>query len=427
MFLSKYLTNSKVFYFFIIAFTFYVYAKSVIFTGLPSIGIAFLAVLPLLMLGSKQSMYYIFYLLPFSWYFPGYIVLFLFLIIVLKNKRYNVLLQFIFALLFILQEFFHLMSYSFQIDWVHSISPMAFLSLFFYLLFYQNNNLNYSKCVKYYCIGSCLAVLLAYLTIIKLGGYDLFISGAFRSGAVEGMIFETPILNANSAAFFSLVSFSCLLFAKDKLGLPLVLYVTLLIASIVLGFMSFSRAYMLMIGFSLFLYLFIVSVRNKFIIVFVGILAFLAISFVSHSFIDSIVDVFSDRLSGANIETAGGRTIIFMSYNKWLMENTDALIWGAGINYYNEIVKIGHSTHCGLQQIVVCTGIIGLSILVIAAAKFFRMNKTSATTIQATIPFLICLAFNQSIQFFMPQFLMFPFVAAAYMYKINSNTAEFTQ
>lgn len=414
------LKQGKIFYFFITAFTLYVFAKSILGIALPSAGILVFALVPILMLDDKQSLYYIFYLLPFSWYIPGYIVLFLYVLIVYKCKEHNRFSQFLGALLLILLELFHLFTYERQVDWVHSVSPLAFIALFYYLLFYQDRRLSYSSCIRFYCIGSIFAILLSYLTLVQFGGLEAFMSGVFRGGLDESFSDDYPALNANSAAFLSIVSLSCLLFAKDRLELPFLTYIILVVTFIVLGALSFSRTFILLTGLSFVLYICFAKVKNKKLIIICGFLGVVATIWFFPMLVDSIMSVFSDRFTGANIETAGGRVGIFSSYNKWLLENSDALIWGAGINYYADIVNVGHSTHCGLQQIIVCTGVIGLIILGVSFFKFFRINRTHSTQIQAFIPFIICFAFNQSIQFYMPQFLMFPFIASAFLYKINS-------
>lgn len=412
--------QSKVFYFFIVLFSFFILAKSIFGIILPSAGIVILALVPLLFLDIKLSLCFIFYLLPFSWFFPGYIILFLYIIIVYKCKEHNKSVQFIGALLIIILELLHLLTYNNQVDWIHSFSPLSFIALFFYLLFYQDETINYSSCIRYYCIGSIIAILLSYLSLIQIGGLEVFLSGVFRSGTDDAMSKDFPVLNANSAAFLSIVPFSCLLYAKNKLELPFPIYIILLITFIVLGALSFSRTFMILTAISIILYICFAKVKNKKIIVLCGIVGVFATILAFPVFVDSIVNIFSERFNGANIETAGGRTDIFASYNKWLLENYDALIWGVGINYYYEIVNVGHSTHCGLQQIIVCTGFIGLFILCVSFYKFFKINRTNNTQFQAIIPFIICLAFDQSIQFYMPQFLMFPFIVSAYLYKINS-------
>lgn len=411
--------NFILLYIFTMAFILYLFASSV-FMVLPYVGIVAFSVLPLFVMDLRKSIYYTFFLLPFSWYYPGYVILLVFFMLLFKCRGTFKQNQFIFSTVLTILELIHLMLCPFPVEWTHAISPIAFIALFFFLLFFQNDSVEDNQCIKFYCIGSCFAVLLSYLMIIQVGGFDLFISGAFRSGGAEDMGQDSIILNSNSAAYLSLTSFVCLLFSKDRYDLPFVIYIGLVLFSFVLGVCSFSRTFLFLVFFTLIAYIFAANVKNKLKLVFVGVLCAIAAISCFPTLISSIFDVFSTRLSSYDIGDAGGRTEIFAMYNQWLINNPAALFWGAGINYYNEVTNLGHATHCGLQQILVCTGIIGLFLYSIVAVRFYKMYKNGSTSLIALLPFFICFVFDQSIQFLLPQFLMFPFIAVAYMFRINS-------
>ena len=130
------------------------------------------------------------------------------------------------------------------------------------------------------------------------------------------------------------------------------------------------------------------------------------------NYVDSVYDVFFTRFSSENLETAGQRTDIFKAYNTWLFEH-DKIVSGIGILYYIDITNIGHACHSGLQQIYIAYGILGLIIFLLAGGvyKYLFINRI---TFSYFIPFVICLIFDQSIQFLSNPVLLFPFVMLAY-------------
>jgi len=420
MVLQKNEWSSKTLIAFIIAFLLYVFASSVFITELPYSVIIVFSILPFLVLDCRKSISFTFFLLPFSWYFPGYIILLVFILLIFKSKGDNRSIQFSFTIILVILEILHLLLSSFPVEWSHALSPLVFIALFFYLIFFPKGGVEESQCIKLYCISACFAVLLSYLMIIHSGGFDLFILGTFRSGMTLNMERDSVILNSNSAAFLSLTSFVCLLYSKDKLGLSNLYYIIFLLFSFTLGILSFSRTFLLLVSFALFAYFIIERKKKKYKTVLACLLFVIIAGFCIPSVFDAILNVFSARLTSYDINNAGGRTEIFMQYNRWLLDNPEALIWGTGINYYQEITDVGHATHCGLQQILVCTGIIGLILFFIAAKRYYSLYRTNTSSLQAMIPFFICVAFDQSIQFLMPQFLMFPFVVTAYLFRIIS-------
>lgn len=409
--------------FFMLVLTTVLILKEIMGISVPVYAIVGFATLPLLILPANESIKYTYFLLPIGWYYPGFTILLALLILLLRNRHYTGKTFIYYSTLIIVLETAHCLMYDFAITISQPTSTCSFLAMFFYLLF-AKNKISYADCIIAFSLGTLVSLVTSYGYIISNSGIDALITGALRGGFVDTVIVDTdhPVLNANSAAYIALASFVSLLFSKKELNLPNTLYFLLVILLFFLGLLSFSRTYILISGLSLIIFILFSNTKNKFSILGVSAVAFLLLLFLVPSFYEAIENSFLVRFSESNLSTANGRTEIFTAYNEWWFSHPYAMILGTGITYYNYVVpSIGHSIHCGFQQLYVCCGIYGVFIFLIAALRFKKIFVPQNMEFSYYIPFLLILAFNQSIQMLYPQFLIFPFLVTSCVLRVKNN------
>ena len=196
------------------------------------------------------------------------------------------------------------------------------------------------------------------------------------------------------------------------------LYVVLMVIAIASGLLSFSRTWMLVVAVIMLWYLIFEKQRNK---LFMVVLMFLALFVViSQGWIEQILLTFTDRFELQNMETAGGRTELFHIYNEFWLSDISYVFFGTGTTFYKIIANMPLSIHNSIQQIYVCQGLFGLLIYILVAIYFSRNYSSPYKDYVSYIPLIAVFLFSQSLQFLMPQFLMFPILGAAYVLRINT-------
>lgn len=390
--------------------------------NLPMIVIVGLISIAMLWLSYRDLIYYTIFLLPFTWHIPGYIILILYALLLIKGRNHGVNIWQIFPpLILALLEVFHLSMYEFSYSYEGVISICSFIALFFYLLFLDKRDIQASYIVKLFCYGTIVSLLLSYYLQIDSIGWDIVIEGGVRSGIIEESdgYDEVFLLNANSAAYFAITAFACLMLGRDKLKLTKVEYIILLFTSLGCGLLSYSRTFIIVSCLVILLTL-LVSKGNKKIYYFLSIAIVALLVFWIEG--DRLYDVYMHRFNEDNISTVGGRSVIFKKYNDFWLDNPRDVIFGIGVKYYSQYSGIVNSMHNGIQQVYVCFGIVGFIIYAMSIIKFYNSFCHRKTlSLIYYIPIIACFIFDQSIQFLNPQFLMFPFIGAAYALKIRDN------
>lgn len=184
------------------------------------------------------------------------------------------------------------------------------------------------------------------------------------------------------------------------------------------GAITISRTWAIMVV--LILVLFVFRSINK-PVVWIGsiaiVLCIIYFDLIPESFMKSFVNRFSER----NLGSGGGRVELFDEYNNFLYENPSYLIFGISVLGYKEVAyKIWNSTHNGIQQIYLCTGVVGFVIFILAAVMFYReFIANTHGPMYRWMPFLIAVLFLQTLQFLNPHILMLPLVMTAFILKIR--------
>lgn len=381
----------------------------------------------MVLLPYTQLVYLLFFILPLTCGIPGYVMLVSIVLLVLKSKHITAA-QIIPAVLIAISEILHVTFYDFNADFRGVLSYLSFISVFFFLLFEQDKTVMRQVCIKYFCFGAVFTLAVIYAGLMLENGFAEVIAGNLRSGFAMGIeeveeMKNRLVLNANSIAYYSIVSLACLLLGRRKLQLGFLSYVSMLVIAIAGGILSFSRTWLLLVAVVFVLFIIANKPSNKFILG-AAIAAIVGLVIVSDSaFFAPIVENMTSRIGNDDIATAGGRFIIFERYNDFWLSEMKYVLFGTGAVYYKEVAGQFMSIHNGIQQIYVCYGLCGILLYIGVIVGFLRRNKHIKLSLLFCLPIIACFLFNQSIQFLNPYYLMLPFIPAAYALRIEKRGA----
>lgn len=339
-----------------------------------------------------------------------------------KSKNKNIY-QFIFTILILVFELIHFASYSFATDF-YKFAVFALVLLFFFFLLFDNQDgdENVRDDIKYYIIGTAVALFVVVLHSIMMFGIEKTLlgyqrlGGGFEEDEIEGKM--ATIFNSNYMAYYSVVAFTLALFVKGvfkKAWFKVVMMLVVVFA----GIMTSSRSWLLVTGIILLIYLLLSRVKNKLLFIITALIVIVAaqqIPTISSAFYDR----FEQRIEGQDIREAGMRRKLFMQYHEFLAQHPERLLLGTGALYYRKICAISYSTHNGSQQLVVCYGLLGVLILIWIGIVFHRaFVKNIKHKLWDYVPFFACVLFVQTIQLINPVSLLLPFVAGLLPLKLK--------
>lgn len=349
--------------------------------------------------------------------------------LLLKSKKINIR-QIVFPLVLILLEFF-LEIFVAQCKPYDFTLYSFYIFIFCFMIFDENEGYDFGEVIKYFVASSAFVSLIIVLYSIQTYGIINILSGSIRIGAVNsdiamGVGILTDIdetsthisTNPNTLAYFSISGISLLLVGKEKLKMNNIIYILSFSFLLIAGALTVSRTWLLCLVLLFALY-FQKKIRENFAFLLLSLVIVFLFLFL---FKDStIVELFSSRMDNGNVVTGGGRTEIFSKYMNFLLNNPMRLLFGCSVIHYRDVAHIGNSVHCGLQQILVCYGCIGIVIFLIMAYQFKKRfySYNGRKPFVYLLPFLIILLFDQSIQFLNPHYLMFPFIFACYALRLS--------
>lgn len=388
--------------------------------NMPMIMVVAFASVIMLFLPLDALVCYVLFITPFSWLTPGYLVLIAFVILILKSRKLTAM-QIVPGLIIMFVEIVNVSLYDFSITWAPVMSYCSFIGLFFYLLFYKSvNNYDNTIYLRSFLIGVTISLCVNNYILLSYYDLEILLSGALRTGIVEAeetRAVDIFVLNANSAAYYSITLLSCLFLGPKKLKMNVYLYICLLSVAIVSGLLSFSRTWVLVLIVICVLYILFEKIQTKLV---AGVMiSILMLILLSSQWVDQIIETFTTRFDNQNFETAGGRTELFAFYNDVWMSNMKYMLIGTGATFYKLVTNGVSSIHNGIQQIYVCQGLLGLFIYVYSAMHYHKHFKVNNIGIISYLPVIAVFLFGQSLQFLLPQFLMFPILGAAYVLRIN--------
>jgi O-antigen ligase len=366
---------------------------------------------------------FFFFSIPFQAAIHGITVVILLIALLLKSRRVNVP-QIVFSVIILLDEFIHLLGYSFTVDFKYFFIYAPNVLLFFFVLFDDSlSNNDIYQGIKYYAIGvSVIALAIIFHAIEEYGMAGLFLGSMRIGGDIDLDInagHQYTVMNANTLAYFSITALSLLLFVREAIN-DRVFKVIIIIILLLAGVLSTSRTWLVLGAMVGIIYFMTTRQKGKLGFIITTIALFLvAISFTDYS--ENLVSRFEERFQDEDVISGGGRESLFNAYNTFLRNNPDYIVFGTGTLYYKQVTNIYESTHSGFQQLYLCYGIVGVVLYLICFILFFkRYRKGKKFQLACFMPFFTCLVFDQTIQFLMPYFLMLPFVATMLPLKLKN-------
>lgn len=350
--------------------------------------------------------------LPGNYFLPIWCIVVLFHQIQNKTFRFSILA---FWMLIIFWESLIYCFYSFEIPTMNVLGYFSALFLTFTLVS-ENQNINYRTPILCFCIGCCVllgTIFLMYSRDVTM----MYTEGGVRMGgdSYTDTLEMTLKTNANNIGYLSSASIACLFAMFYYKKINVVTFLILAGTSFICGMYSISRTWALSMALILIVY-FIFQKENKkvgyallFVIVISGACYF--------SKYPLLLDAFTGRFEGDQIETGGQRTILFAQYNDFLMKHSWNLLFGTSAQLYKNVTGLYHSTHNSLQQIWLSYGIIGFMVIMAVYLKALINNYTSKEYM-ACLPMCIIVFFLQSIQILNPHNGLYPVIVAFFIMKM---------
>ena len=386
------------------------------FVGFPPLSFLIVISISCLVLPFRQLIVFFFYYIPFCFSIHGVGLLPIIIFLVVKSKRINVW-QVVFSVTLLVLELIHFVSYDFEVDFIKYLIYAAYVFLFFFVLFTDGlDRQSITLGIRHFVIGTIVVLFIITIHSIVYYGFNDILLGAMRLGGdtdhydIVGEA-DITIMNANTYAFFSITALSLVLFSK-KGTFSILERILFSVCLIVTGILSTSRTWLFITVLTLIVFFLFSDVKKKVLgVIIVAVLFIISIKYTEYT--NNFIDRFANRLENReNLMVAGGRTTLFAAYNEFMMTHPKRIVYGTGVVYYKQVCNVYNSVHSGLQQIYVCYGVLGLFIFIFAGwmlqKRYFIHSKFH---LWDWIPFIICLIFDQSIQFLMPHALMFPFLA----------------
>ena len=353
---------------------------------------------------------FIYFMIPLTCGVPGYMMLLAIILLVVKGKSWTskqVIPVVIVGVLEIINELGR------TPDTIGVISFMSFIAVFFYLLNLNKSQVDNGQNLFCFIVGVVLTFAIIYYNMLSQYGIAGLLTGYYRSGALGSIDNDAETMkghlaaNANTIAYYAICAVSTAIVSMKSLPYNKWLMITMTAVCFLGGVFTFSRTFILCSALFLLLTFFFQERRSsvKFAVI-VAAFAILAIFFYGE-YINDIFSVFGGRAEEENLSTGGGRTVLFSIYNKLWGSNIFYIVFGCGAVDYWNVLKAPNATHCGLQQIWVCLGIIGLSLFVYELFSYLKRYSNKKNLIML-VPFLVSFIFDQSIQFLNPYSLLLP-------------------
>ncbi len=381
----------------------------------------------LIILPYKYCLYFTAFLMPFLCSILGYVLTVALICLICKGENLTVY-SFVPISILLILELCHLtFMQGIKVDIKEYIMYSTVIALFFYLIFNNKNDIDVSCFIFYYLLGTTFILFVVSLQLLCTFGIDEIAMGVHRSGArmgddaMEVITGEQTGLNANNIAFFSITNISLLLLGKKNLNLSKVTIFIMFVVALLAGLISVSRTWMMLLAIVLLAYMILQRNFKQFFIALLSILILTFVVILSESeYTQMVYTMFEGRFEDANMSTAGGRTDLFKAYNDFWLQNFEYILTGTGVIYYRDIANLPNSLHNSTQQIYVCTGIVGVVVFLSVIINYFRLYvRGNKIPYLFYLPFFTCLVFSQSIQFFNPYYLIFPFVFTAFVFRLK--------
>lgn len=414
----------------IVAISLILIIRDIIGVNVSDLVLTGICALSMMTLKYEKMVYYIFFLFPIMCGAPGYIITIAYLLLVLKGpklKSKQIVPLIIVALLEVINESFN------NIEGLYTgmLSFLSFTAIFFYFLDERESLFSVRKCLIYYGLGATLTFIVIYSNMFIEYGLDAILTGMLRSGALG--VADNDItkmqghlaMNANTIAYLS-VSVVTIFYVMLSQNIKYIknkwLFIVIIIVSLVAGLLSFSRTFVGVVFFFAILFIFLAKGKEKIkLIVILATLSIVVVVFCSDILLN-MYDTFLGRMEDSNMDTAGGRTVLFQLYNKAWLGDISYIIFGAGVVSYWKTLHVYNAIHNGLQQIWVCLGIIGFLTYIVRISTYLYRCYIKKNVI-IYLPFFATLLIDQSIQFLAPYPLVLILLATLQMPKMATKNS----
>lgn len=305
------------------------------------------------------------------------------------------------------------------------LSFLSFCALFFYFLNDKRRpDYDLRQCIYFFAFGTAVTLGVIFFNMFMQYGADYLLSGMVRSGSLgvednDALKMRGHLaMNANTVAYYAICSI-CSLVPLLRYSQRRLLPVGLLLFIGALGFLSFSRTYVLCLVLFAIGYMFAVGGKEKAKTIALFAVVAVVVSMFAAAYFDAIVNAFVGRTQEESFATAGGRTEIFALYNHTWAQSIMWVLFGGGVVNHMANLHVPEAMHSGLQQVWVCLGLSGLLLFVVQVVAFIR-REACRHRLFMLFPFVVTFLFDQSIQFLNPYPLMLPLMVALMVCKANN-------
>ena len=222
----------------------------------------------------------------------------------------------------------------------------------------------------------------------------------FRFGSLSEFLKDKPSLfdNENMVALFAIVAISLLLVLIETSKKYRVLKILLVMYFIFFGLMTSSKTFLLCLVIVILFYFYNAMKYSltKMLGIALGISCILVI--MTNTVFKDLFERVLERFMVDDITT--GRSTLMRLYNEYIFSDLKHVLFGIGLQSVSEKTGIFNTPHNGLQETLLCWGVIGIAAIIMLFVCIFSQAKKYPNTkkIINYMPFFIFLIFIQTIQ-----------------------------
>ena len=289
--------------------------------------------------------------------------------------------------------------------YLQGFSELMFCS---FVISLPNKKFDYSLISRVLAVTIVFCCSVSLWKLLKTVDFDfeaIFLDGNYRFGLVEEKGTSYALnYNSNALGFMCNIGMLGLLLRMAKYKAN-ILDIVLVIAQIILGFLTLSRSFTICLLLAVVLYVFSVARSiGKLVkyLVAVGVvlaIAILIINLTAPYIFENLFERFGDD------DVTGGRAGLLEWYNEYLFDSPSHYLFGTGLQ--NMVDKVNWSSelyvstvpHNGLQEILVAWGGLGFVLLGWFVVSMFKFKGISKTGFINIIPMIVIFVMSQSGQF----------------------------
>ena len=426
--MNKSLRKDIFFYLFALLLTVLLYRRDIGGAGISKYYLLGIAVLYAVIADYRHLLMATSFMLPLACGLPGnYIFPFICVLILIKGRKKLQISRLVWVafMLVVFSEILHVLLFS---DYINIPSYLGYCAAIFLLFMIGGADLDGSDNAKNalaFCIGSTVMLTIILMNFSLVTGNEMTDMSVRIGNASEFSDSDELTLstNPNNIGLYSIATIAIAFVLWRYKKIPLWVMGVMSILAFMAGVASVSRTWM--VSFMLLGVLLVVANKGNAenrglfsVIVILAAVVGVYMFFTRYS--GTALDMFSDRFGGAQVETGGSRTTLFVAYHNWMFSNSWALLVGTGAAPYREVTMLFNSSHNALQQIFVSYGIPGLIFflyLLFRSLKKWHVAKER----MVYVPIIIIAFYLQSGQFLNPHYCMYPFIASFFILKMVKN------